>query len=315
MRQPMQGPRRVPPTPARASPVPLRTMRREPEPSRGSAARAAGVFAVFLGAAALVLHGLTLATAPAAAARTLGAVLPALTDLDQALAAHAGSIAATAGEGGAMVPLPGLPLRVEVPAEAATAGGEQLRDGARDAMVRAVYAEGHAVFRVPDAPPEGALALFGSQWAVRRSLNVLTRDAHDRFVIARAVAGVAAGLMLLVLALQVEPGRRPLAVGSALVGAGLLALLATLVARALVWLFTSGDNSVAGRVVARVGHDLWTTVVITALIATGAGAALAALGALAIRLTGGGEMAEVPRARSRRRERRAGLLPEPWEET
>lgn len=307
----MQRPRpaRVPP-PTRPLP-PVRAMRRAPEPPGASALRATGVLTVLAAAAFVVLHGLALATAPKAAARTLHATLPALTDLDQALAAHAQDIAATAGGGDESIPVPGLPLRVAVPRQAAAAGGEELRRATVDAMTRTVYAEGQAAFRVPDAPAEGALALFSSQWAVRRTLDTLTRGAHQKLVWMRTALAVALVALLVLLALQVDGPRRLLAVGSALAMGAALAAAGALLARLAVWLFTSGDGGVAGAVVAGTARDLAMTVAVTAAIAVIAGLALAACGTAVSRVT-----TDAPRTGTAQpRELQGRLLREPWEET
>jgi hypothetical protein len=306
----MQRPR--PPREPQSVPrLPARTPRRSVEPApRTSAAGAAGVVLALAVAAFVVLHGLTLAGTSDASSHTLHAVLPALTDLDQALTVHAEDIRTTASLGSATVPLPGLPLPVEVPLNAAEAGGAELRRAAVDSMARLVYDKGSRAFRAEDAKRGGAPGLFSSQWAVQRSLDAVSRDAHRRFALARTVAGsvavVAAGLLMV----QVDGRRRLAAVGSALVAGAVLAGLGAVVAWLLLWLVISGSGSVAEAVVFRVGRDLLLTVVLTAVVLAVSGVAQMMVGVVmtrwARRADGSGRSSTAPRG--------SRLAREPWEE-
>lgn len=290
--------------------MPVRPTHRRPDAPAAGAVRATGIACVLATAAFLLLHALTLATAPGAAARTLQATLPALTDLDQALAAHAEDIAATAAGGTQSVPVPGLPLAVEVPRAAAVQGGSDLRRAALDTMVRRVYADGHRALRAADAPPEGPLGLFSSQWAVRRALDTMTAGNHQRIALLRSVVGAGALILIGLLAVQVDAERRSLAVGSALAAAGVTAAAAALLGRLGTWLFTTGDSDLASAVLARVAHDITATAVLVAAVAVVAGAIIAATGVVRLRATGSAATADVRRAH----EGRADLARRPWEE-
>lgn len=283
------------------------TARRRARQSTSGGARIAGVLFALSVTLFLIVHALTLASAPAPAGRTLRAILPALTDLDQALAAHRDDIAATAA-GSASTPLPGLPFAVEVPSASVMAGGAELRRAALDRIIAVVYAEGTETFRSPDAPPGGPSA-FSAQWSVRQAIGVLTRAAHDRLIVVRWGVAALAALLALLLATRVDRRRLPLAVGSAVVAGAALAALTAGVGRGLIWLFASGSG-VAGAVVARVAHDLMMTMLATALLAAVAGLLMAAVGTVVMRLLGD----DAPRRVVRQRGERVGADADMWED-
>lgn len=289
-----------------------RLARRAQEPAGSSASVAVGVVTALALGALVVLHGLALASAPAAAARTLRATLPALTDLDQALAAHQGDVTALASATGdaGRVPVAGVPIRVEVSHAAALRGGAELRRETLDAMTAQVYDRGHEAFRAEGTPDEGVLSLFSSQWTLRRSMDVMTRGAHDRIAPARLVAFVVAMLAAAALALRVEPGRRPVAIGSALLIGAMLAACGALLARALVWVFTAADSGVTAAVVARIARDATMTVVGAGIVAALTGAVVVVWGLVMARA---GALQSAA-ARTAAEARSPGVAREPWEE-
>jgi hypothetical protein len=276
----MQRP--VPPRVSRFDAPPYVGLRRraaEPPPGAGRA-RATGVLVAAAAAAVILTHALTMASAPAAAARTLRSVTPALTDLDQALAAHDAEIRAASAAGGESVTVPGLPLRVEVQPEAAEAGGEERRRAAVDAIAGTLYQEGHAAFVAADARNDTTPGLFTSRWALRRALDTLTHDAHDRFQGARTVSGALFALTLVLLLVQVDGRRWLAAAGSALMAGALIAALALVLAQIGVWLATAGGSDVAGAAVGRIAREVLITASITAGVAAAAGIVLLVAGVL-----------------------------------
>ncbi len=290
-------------------PRPARMTRHQRQSHNTSAAQVLGVLLAISAALLITAHGLALATTPAAAGRTLGAVLPALTDLDQALAAHAGEVASTAAVHDQDIPVPGLPLRVTV-TRGAAAGGAELRRAALDAMVSTVYNRGHAAFRAPGAPAGGAPALFSSQWALWHALDSLKASSHHRLVLVRAALVVVTLLLAVGLVLVVDGRRRGVAAGSAIaVGAGLAALGGVL-GRLAVRVLVPSDGDIAAAAVSRIAHDLSMTVVATALIAGVAALALAALSAAVTALS-----QPVPHPASRPGTRRPPVIREPEEES
>ncbi|MFN8556253.1 MAG: hypothetical protein U0531_02520 [Dehalococcoidia bacterium] len=268
-----------------------------------------GFLGVIAAAAFVTLYGLALATSPTAAARTLAATLPVLTDLDQALVAHADAVMESARAGVESVAIPGLPLPVTVPREAALAGGDTLRRAAVDAALREVYGGGHAVFRAPDAPPARQPTPLSTEWVVQRTLDLLTRATHTRLSTLGGVSGVALLALLGLLVLQVEGRRRPMALGSVLVAGAIIAALGALLARGGVWLFTSGDDDVVSRVAARTARDLTFTVAAAAGVVGAAGVLGAAIGSAVLRLGAGS-----PAGRRGRTRAPAPAAREPWEE-
>ncbi len=291
-------------------PRPARMTRHQRQSHSTSGAQVLGVLLAISAALLITAHGLALATTPAAAGRTLGAVLPALTDLDQAMAAHAGEVASTAAVHDQDIPVPGLPLRVTVTREAAAAGGAELRRAALDSMVSTVYNRGHAAFRAPDAPAGGAPALFSSQWALWHALDSLKASSHHRLVLARAALAVVTLLLAVGLVLVVDGRRRGVAAGSAIaVGAGLAALGAVL-GRLAAWVLVPNNGDIAAAAVSRIAHDLSMTVVATALIAGVAALALAALSAAVTTLS-----RPAPHPASRPVTRRPPAIREPEEES
>jgi hypothetical protein len=300
----------------RPRPAPPRARRstlggRSPEPSGSSLPTMTGVLAVLAAAAFIVCHGLALATAPTAAARTLRATLPALTDLDQAITVHVGAIAAAGTDADGPVPVPGVPIEITVPPQAARAGGAALRRAALDAMVARVYAQGDEAFRAPTTQADGAASFLSSQWTVRRALGGLTRGVHDDVARGQTVFGLGAVALAALLALQVEPGRRTAAVAGVAAIAAVVAGVGALLARGLVWLLTSGDDDVVSDVVARTARDLTMTVVLVALIVAVAAGVFVALSVLSGRL-----IAEFTAGRrARPAPARRGPPPRPWEET
>lgn len=280
----MQAPRRSVPPRRAADPLPAWTVRRRPQPRTSGAAPAAGVFAAVAVAALVALHALTLATAPGAAQRTLVAVLPALTDFDQALVAHAEGLSATAAGSIESVPVPGLPFTVQVPVAAAAAGGAELRHAALDALVQRVYREGADAFRAPDAA--GSPSLLSSGWMLQRALAQLTHPTHERYERWRTIAAAIAAVALGVLFLQVDAWRRAVVLGAAVLAGAVIAALATLAARGIVWLFVSGDSSIAGAVTERVAYDTSMTVLVVAAFTAVAGIVLVVAGGVLSRVFG-----------------------------
>lgn len=293
----MQRP--IPPGAARSARLSYaRTMRHAPEPASASAARAVGVLLALLLAALVVLHGFTLATGRTAAERTLRGVLPALIDLDQALASHPNEISAAADVGSDPVALPGLPLTVEVPRAAALAGGERLRAATVEQAARGAYRDGPSVFHAEDAKG-GAVGLFTTQWSVRRSFSFLTAGTHQRLVTARMVVLVLTVGATLLFLLIVDRSRWLVASGSVCIAGAALAVAALLGARALVWVLMSGSGGAASAVTARIARDVLFTSGAVALVVGVAGVVLVLLGVLFAR-SGDGQRSGM-REESRRR--------------
>lgn len=262
--------------------------RRLPPPDRDAGgpagvARAAGVAFAVVGAVLLTLHTLLLLSAEPAATRTLRAMLPVLTDVDQALATHTDDMRATAASGAESVTVPGVPMAVAVPREAVAVGGPPLRDAVLAAMAARVYRDGHAAFRAVDAPAAGPQNLFSSQWAVQRSLDPFTEGAHQRLSLFRLIAAAAAALLLVALLLLVQGNHRLVALGSALAAAALLAGVVALAARAAAWLLTSFYGEVAAAVVNRAAHTITIGIAAGALVVLVAGVAVAAIGVVSER--------------------------------
>lgn len=301
----MQRP--VPPRVARIPrPVHARP-RRIPEPAPGaSRLRATGALVVLTVAVTILLHGLSLASGPGAGPRTLRAVVPVLTDVDQALAAHEQAVQATASLSGGTVRIPGLPLTVEVPRAAAEAGGADLRQATVNAAARRLYLEGPLAFRAPDARSGDTRAWFTSQWALRGAIDVLTRGAHEWFSRARSAAGVLAALALALMIVQLDSRQRLAGVGSAVLVGAMLAGFVLVLARVGVWLTVpGGSHAVEGAVVERVARDVVFTTGLVAVIAAGAGTLLMATGAMATRRLA---------ASQRRMPHPERLAREPWED-
>lgn len=290
--------------------APVWTHRRRSPDTSDSRASLFGALAVIVVAGLILFHALSVATGHAAATRTLRATLPALTDLDQALAAHETDIKATAALAEREVEIPGLPLSVMVPREAALAGGDMLRGAAVSALAETVYREGSRQFRAPDAE-SSADSMFSKLWATRRSLDLFTANAHDRFSTLRLFALIATVPLLALVVLQVSGQRRAIASGSVLAIAAVLALVITGLGRIVVWVTTSGDSEVSAEVISRAGHDATMSIVAVAGVAFAAGLVLAVAGTVAERLLPDDE--PVPtRIRTAGPSRRYAR--EPWEE-
>ncbi len=300
-RPPHPGAYRVPPRSAW-------TARQSRESRSSGGARAAGLLLALIMAATLGVHALALATSPGAAGRTLRATLPAITDLDQSLAAHATELEAAGRDATSSVVVPGLVVPVEVRREAAATGGDDLRRATVEAMVRWVYVEGHSAFRVSGVREVSAPAPLSSQWMVRRSIDLLTARQHGRLVNLSRILAVGAVAVTALLAIQIESSRRALAVGSALTVGSLLAAVGALVVRGVGWMVMS-DGSVASAVVARIARDVTMTIVVAALVSGLASAALAVGGWLIARMDN-----RPARAASPARARQAGLGRERREE-
>lgn len=279
-----QARRPQPPLRTTNRPAPAWSARRPRETRTAGGAQALGAIVAVVTALLVAAHGLALATAPAAAGRTLRATLPALTDLDQTLAAHADEIAKSASGADASVPVPGLPMTIAVPRQSAAQGGDTLREAALDGLVGRVYAQGHAAFRAPDATEHSSPALFSSQWALWRTLGLLTGPSHHRLTLAALGLAVLALVSAALLALRVDSERRGVAAGSAVAAGALLAALGALLARLVVWLFASDPSDIASTVVGRAAHDLTMTVVVTAAVAGAGGILLAVVGAITARM-------------------------------
>ncbi len=258
-------------------PVPVWTTRR-PAPVGSARAPLLGVLLVLATAALVTLHGLTVATGRAAATRTLAAILPALTDLDQALQVHGESVRAVAADTGP-VAVPGLPLSVEVPVEAAQAGGEQLRRAAVAAMTRVVYGSGSAAFR-GDASAGPSTAPLTRAWLLDHALDLLSASSHTRLTHWRTVTLALVVALAVALAAATGPARTAVAVGSAVAAGAIFAVLLTAGAWAGVALLLSGNSDVTEAVIDRIAHDVAMTVIGTGLIGALAGTVLAAAGAL-----------------------------------
>ncbi len=241
-----------------------------------------GLLVVLAVAALLTLHGLAQATSSANAQRTLRAVLPALTDLDQALAAHGDDIRALAGAG-EPVPVPGIPIDVTIPA-AVAGGGDmgQVRRAAVDAMAARVRGEGAAAFRAADGQ-QSAPGLFSRQWTVQRAVNLLRSGSHDRFVRLRTYAVLPALLLVVLLAWASGLRRAPVALGSAAVFAALLAVVIAVAGRAGAWVIGSGSGGVTAASVGRIARDLSMTPIAVAVTAGAGGVVLALAGSAVAR--------------------------------
>jgi hypothetical protein len=253
-------------------------MARRPVPAGNGRAPLLGVLLVLVTAGLVTLHGLAVATGRDAAARTLTATLPALTDLDQALRVHGEAVRAAATDLGP-VPVPGLPLTVAVPAEAAQAGGDHLRRAVVAAMTRAVYRSGSAAFRGDGSAGPSAAPLTRA-WLLDHALNLLSAPSHERLAWWRTAVLAAATVLAVALAAVTGPWRMAVAVGSAMAAGALFAVLLTAVVWAAVVLLLSGTNDVTEAVIDRIAHDVAMTVVGTGLIVALAGTVLAAAGAL-----------------------------------
>jgi hypothetical protein len=245
-------------------PVPAWTMRRRIEPGGLGRTQLVGLLLVLATAAFVALHGLSLATSRDNALRSLRTLLPALTDLDQVLAVHEADLQAVAADG--PVPVPGLPMSVQVSADAVRSGAAQVRRDALEQMALIVYRDGPSAFYVPDARAGNAPGLFTQLWSVRRSLGFFTESAHDRLAAWRLLAGIVALALVVVLALQVDGRRRVVAVSSAVAAGSALALIGAMLGRAAVWVLTSGDDDITAGVVARSAHVAALTIVAVAVI-------------------------------------------------
>lgn len=300
-----------PRTVSRNGTAPVWTHRRRSADTRDSRASLFGALAVIAVAGLILFHGLSVATGREAATRTLRATLPALTDLDQALAAHEPDIKATAALAERSVEIPGLPLSVRVPREAAEIGGDTLRQATVSAMAEAVYRDGSGLFRAADAQSDAADSIFSKLWATRRSLDLFTSNAHDRFSTVRLFALIASVALFALVVLQVGGQRRAVASGSVLAVASVLALVITGLGRLVVWVITSGDSEVSAEVIGRAGQDATMSIVGVAGVAFVAGLVLAVAGSVAERLLPDDEPtpARVRAAGSPRR-----YAPEPWED-
>ncbi len=264
--------------PAR-EPVPVWMPRQRPPPENGHAPLL-GVLLVLATAGLVLLHGLTIATGRDAATRTLAATLPALTDLDQALRVHGYAVRAAASDTDS-VPVPGLPLTVEVPSEAARAGGEVLRREVVSALTRAVYRSGSAAFR-GDSVAGPAGAPLGRAWLLGHALDLLSGSGHTRLAWWRTLAlGVAAVLAAGLAAAR--PRGTAVAVGSAMAAGALFAVVLTAGAWAGLALLLSGNDDATEAVLDRVMHDVAMTVIGTGLVVALAGTVLAAAGVLSRR--------------------------------
>ncbi len=253
-------------------------MSRRPVPAGSARAPLLGVLLVLVTAGLVTLHGLAIITGRGAAVRTLAATLPALTDLDQALRVHGEAVRAAAADAGP-VPVPGLPLTVEVPAEAAQAGGDHLRGAVVAAMTRAVYRSGSVAFRGTAGAGSSATPLT-RVWLLDHTLNLLSAPSHRRLVWWRTAALAVATVLAVALAVVAGPWRMAVAVGSAVAAGAIFAVLLTAGVWAGVALLLSGTNDVTEAVIDRVVHDVAMTVLGTGLIAALAGTVLAAAGAL-----------------------------------
>jgi hypothetical protein len=277
-----------------------RTMRRGPEPGGTSAARAVGVLLTLLVAALVLTHGVAMASDRAAAERTLRSVLPALIDLDQALASHPREIAAAADAGPDPVALPGLPLTVEVARADALAGGDRLRAAAVADAASTLYQEGPSVFRAPDAEGSAVSSLFTSQWSVRRAFSLLTERTHERFGLARLVAAVLTVAALLLFLLTLSRDRWLIGTGSVVLAGAIVSGLALVVARVFVWFLASGGGAAASAVTSRIARDVLLTAGAVAGVAAASGVVMMLAGVL---LGSSSEPRGGPREQSRRAQR------------
>jgi len=242
-------------------------------------ARFAGVLLALAVAVLVALHGLWQVTAPAAAERVLGTVLPSLTDLDQTLTAGTETMRelALGQPPDGRVPVPGLPVRVEVPREdALNADPSRLRAIVLHRMVETLYQQGAGAFRAEDARAPSP-SIFSSQWALQRTLNFLTTARHDSLDTQRLVVALAA-LVLVALTIWLHEGP------SRLVGPGVSIVVGSLLAGggALVaWLGTrlvfGGDNAVDDIVRIVVRDSAFTIAVVCATFA-GFGIAILVMG-------------------------------------
>lgn len=291
--------------------VPAWTMRRQHHSETSGRAVLLAALLIPVIAVAIALHGLTRATDDGSALQLLRAVLPALTDVDQALAAHEADIKAAAGIDAATVAAPGLPITVSVRRQDALAGGDQLRRATIDALAAAVRRDGPDAFRAADAraAPEDP-SLFTKQWAVRRSLDTLTAERHSSIARAGLVAlGIAVALTAL-LALQVDGSSRAASVGSVVLAGAIGGCLIALAGRVGVWVFAS-DSGVTARVVARVVYDLSMSIIAVAIVCGVAGLLVVVIGLVTGRLVTEPASVQPPRAAS---DRTAAPIRDPWKE-
>lgn len=258
-------------------PVPIWHTRR-PVPTASGSASLIGVLLVLATAALVMLHGLALATGSSAAARTLAATLPALTDLDQALQVHGEAVRATASDDG-FVPVPGLPLPVAVPAQAAQAGGEALRREAVAAMTRAVYRSGSGAFRAEEAVARSTTPLTRS-WLLDQALHLLTRTTHARLALWRVPAVAAVTILAALLAMTTGWRRALVAVGSAVAAGAIFATVVAALGWGAVLVLLSGSGDVTEAVLGRVTRDVAMMVIGTGLIVAVAATLMAAAGTL-----------------------------------
>lgn len=244
-----------------------------------SGARMAGALTVIAVAALIVMHAITLATERGAALRSLRATLPALTDLDQVLATHTDDVRQAASATSSEVPIPGLPARITIPRDAATAGSTALRTAVLDQLAREVYANGSSVFRAQDAKRANAPGFLTEQWRLQRALNLLTSQTHARYALVRLVALVAAVLLSLLLWFTVDSRRRAQALGSAVAAGGVLGMLVGALLWGVHWIVSSGDSGIAAAVEAHIVSDILRTVLATGAVAVVSGFVAVVVGA------------------------------------
>lgn len=271
---------RRPPTHGRDSghdPVPIWHTRR-PVPTTSGSASLVGVLLVLATAALVMLHGLALATGGSAATRTLAAILPALTDLDQALQVHGDAVRVAASDDG-FVPVPGLPLPVAVPAQAAQTGGEALRHEAIAAMTRAVYRSGSGALQAEEAVARSTTPLTRS-WLLDQALNLLTRSMHAHLALWRVPAVAAVTILAALLAMTTGWRRASVAVGSAVAAGALVATVVAALGWGAVLVLLSGSGDVTEAVLGRVTRDVAMMVIGTGLIVAVAATLMAAVGTL-----------------------------------
>lgn len=251
----------------------------------GGGGRLAGVLLIFAVALLVICHGLYQVTAPAPAGRVLRAVLPPLTDLDQSLSANLDSLheVGTGLPQGGALSVPGLPVPVSLSKDEALSGdAATLRPLILTRMSTILYRDGSAAFRAPDAKAPSP-SLFGSQWTLQHTLDLLTADQHQALRTPRVIAALLTLLLAGLTIALLEGPAKLLGPGASVVAGAVLAAVAAGVMRLIGLLFFGGQD-VVDSVVRRVLRDGANTVLVVALVFAAFGLALTALGVVVRRL-------------------------------
>lgn len=130
------------------------------------------------------------------------------------------------------VPVPGFPIPVELPKEAAaTIGQEDLRRLLLAASAQQAYAEGMDVFAAADPDAQRDIELISTAGAINGGLGLLTAAKHTAFRIAAAALGLVATLLAVLLLAAVRSYARLVAAGSTILAAALPSLAAAVALR------------------------------------------------------------------------------------